>query len=54
MAHNDLPNGYAVKKSEGRVGYEFKCPKGFIFYNYFTESAAIEDAKEHFKMKREN
>lgn len=42
---------YTVKKSDGRVGYQWTCPKGFNHYNFWTEEAAWKDAKNHYFRK---
>lgn len=47
----ELPQGYTVKKSDGRGGYEWQCPKGFNHYNFNTEQDAVDDALAQVKRK---
>ena len=37
------PEGYIVKKSSGRRGYQWTCPKGFNHYNFESYDAAYQD-----------
>lgn len=39
---------YSVKKSDGRGGYQWTCPKGFTHYNFWTEESTWQDAKAHY------
>ena len=34
---------YIVKKSSGRGGYQWTCPKGFTHYNFERYDAAYQD-----------
>ncbi|WP_323008496.1 hypothetical protein [Paracoccus sp. (in: a-proteobacteria)] len=38
-----MSDGYAVKKSDGRSGWQWTCPKGFNHYNFPDEQSARQD-----------
>ena len=42
---------YTVKKSDGHVGWEWHCPKGFKYFNFASKEAAEKDAEETLKGK---
>ena len=38
-----MSDGYTVKKSNGRAGWQWTCPKGFNHYNFNSEEDARKD-----------
>lgn len=44
--------GYKVERSRNSAGYQYTCPAGFTFYNFWTEEEARADALDHLRVKK--